>query len=93
MRAADLSLDGSSAGTVFVYEGRPSWLFMTVDGAPSGTYHVSMVTASGQSHWLGVCRVRNGSGSWGTTVDVPLGQLDHVRMHGVGLPTLTASFR
>lgn len=93
MRAADLALDGSSAGSVFVYQGRPSWVFMAVDGIESGTYHVRMVTTDGESRWIGECQVRNGSGSWGTTVDVPLQRVAQVVMYASGLPTLSADFR
>jgi hypothetical protein len=38
---------GSRGGHVFAYQGEPSWVFMTVDGAPSGYYGVTMVTDDG----------------------------------------------
>ena len=89
-RAAELEDGGAGRGHVFAYEGRPSWLFVTVEGAPSGSYHVRLVDAEGHSSWIGVCTVRNGAGSWGTTVDVPIRDVVHVRMTGDHLPTLEA---
>jgi hypothetical protein len=93
LRAADLEIDGTSSGNVFAYAGRPSWLFVTVDGAPPGTYHVRLVGTDGQSQWIGTCTVRDGSGSWGTTVDMPIRSVDRVEMFGSGLPTMTADLR
>jgi len=92
-RAAELEDGGAGRGHVFAYEGRPSWVFVTVDGAPSGTYHVRLVDAEGRSSWIGVCTVRDGSGSWGTTVDVPIRDVARVEMGGDRLPTLQADFR
>ena len=59
-------------------------------GRPSGSYHVRLVDADGRSAWIGVCTVRNGTGSWGTTVDVPIRDVVHVQMTGDHLPTLEA---
>jgi hypothetical protein len=80
---------GVEAGHVFAYEGRPSWIFMTVEGAPSGAYAVTLVTDDGGVHDLGWCRVRNGTGAWGTAVDVPIDSIDHLEMSWAGT-TLTA---
>ena len=92
-RAAELEDGGAGRGHVFAYEGRPSWVFVTVDGAPSGTYHVRLMDAEGRSSWIGVCTVRDGTGSWGTTVDVPIRDVARVEMGGDRLPTLQADFR
>jgi hypothetical protein len=93
LRAADLTVDGASTGDVFAYQGRPSWLFVTVDGAGSGTYDVRLVTTDRRTRWIGECTVSNGSGSWGTTVDLPIRQVDRVEMYREGLPTMVADFR
>src|SRR6478752_6819412 len=93
MTAAALRVDGGATrGTVFGYEGRPSWVFITVAGVDSGRYHVRLVTTAGHSVWIGRCEVRDGSGSWGTDVALPLREVDHVEMYGDGLPTLRADF-
>jgi hypothetical protein len=91
LRAGDLTVDGTTTGNVFAYEGKPSWVFVTVEGATSGTYHVELVTSDGHSRWLGLCKVRDGAGSWGTTVDVPVGSVERVEMFGDGLPTMSAT--
>ncbi len=92
-RAAGLEDAGARRGHVFAYEGRPSWMFVTVEGAPSGTYHVRLVDADGRSSWIGTCVVKNRSGSWGTTVDVPIRDVDRLELTGAGLPTLRADLR
>ena len=91
-RAAGLEDGGADRGNVFAYEGRTSWVFVTVEGTPSGTYHVRLVDSDGRASWIGVCTVRNGTGSWGTTVDVPIRDVAGVEMGGDGLPTLRADF-
>jgi hypothetical protein len=93
LRASELTVNGTSAGGVFAYDGRPSWLFVNVDNANSGTYHVRLVTNDGRSLWIGACTVRDGTGSWGTTVDLPIESVDHVEMSRQGLPTLVADFQ
>jgi hypothetical protein len=93
LRAAVLtSGSGSGAGHVFAYQGKPSWVFMTVEGAPSGDYDVTLVTRDGRVHSIGECWVRDGRGSWGTTVDAPVDAIDRIEMSGDGGPTLTAEF-
>ena len=90
-RAAGLEDGGARRGHVFAYEGRPSWVFVTVEDAPSGTYHVRLVDADGRASWIGVCGVRNGTGSWGTTVNVPIRDVARLELTGAGLPTLRAT--
>lgn len=94
LRAATLvSVAGRESGHVFAYEGKPSWVFMTVADAPSGTYRVRLVTRDGRAHDLGDCWVRNGRGSWGTSVGQPIDTLARVEMTGPAGSELTASFR
>ena len=64
---------------------------MTVEGAPSGDYAMTLVTNDGTVHDLGWCAVRDGTGAWGTTVPVPAHTIDHVEMRDGGT-TLTARF-
>jgi len=92
LRAAALDgADGESAGHVFAYQGNPSWVFVTVDGAASGVHRVRYVTEDGRSHPLGVCMVRDGHGSWGTAIDVPVYAVDSVELVHRG-STLAADF-
>jgi hypothetical protein len=80
-------------GQVFAYQGKanPSWVFVSVNGAPSGRHRVRYVTEDGRSHPLGWCRVRDGQGSWGTNLDVPVYALDRVELVHDG-HTLSATF-
>jgi hypothetical protein len=92
LRAAPLVGSGNTeAGHVFAYEGNPSWVFVTVRDAPSGVHRVRYVTEDGRSHPLGVCTVRDGRGSWGTALDVPVYAVDRVELVQKG-HTLTADF-
>lgn len=91
--AVDLEIDGASTGTVFAYQGRPSWVFVSVDDAPPGTYHVRLVGTDGRATWLGTCTVREDTGSWGVTVDLPIRSVDRVEMFGPRLPTMVANLR
>jgi hypothetical protein len=93
LRAADLNADGTTLGNVFAYQGDPSWLFVTVESGNSGTYPVRLVTTDGRSLDVGVCTVRNGSGAWGTTVDVPVRSIERIELLRDGLPTMVADLR
>ena len=93
LRAADLRFDGADSGNVFAYEGQPSWLFVTVEDAPPGTYHVRLISTDGRARWIGTCTVRDGTGAWGTTVEIPIRSVDRVEMFGERLPTIVADFQ
>lgn len=81
LRAAPLVGRGSTeAGHVFAYQGNPSWVFVTVADAPSGVHRVRYVTEDGRRRPLGWCTVRDGQGSWGTAIDVPVYAVDRVEL-------------
>ncbi len=65
---------------------------MTVEDAPSGTYDVTLVTDDGRVRDIGDCWVRDGRGSWGTTVAVPIGTVDRVEMRSSDGGTVAATF-
>jgi hypothetical protein len=84
---------GRDVGTVFAYEGDPSWLFVTIDGAPvSGEYRVQLVTADHRSIDIGWCDVSDGHGSWGRTVRVPVGDIRRIDLEPPTGATLQARF-
>ena len=91
--ASLLTATHHSVGNVFLYTGGSPWLFMSVEDAPNGTYHVRLVSTDGRTQWLGTCTVRDGTGSWGTSVDLPIRSVDRVEMFGARLPTIVASLR
>ena len=81
LRAAELTTDsGSEAGQVFAYLGPPSWLFVTVDGIPSGDYRVRAIDDDGHATDIGYCWVRDGKGSWGASVDVSLDTVERIEL-------------
>ena len=90
-KAASLGNEQDPDGHVFAYQGNPSWVFVTMEDAPSGSYRVRYVTDDGHTEWIGVCRVQDGQGSWGTAIDVPLYSVDRVELVHRGR-TLSADF-
>jgi hypothetical protein len=56
----------------------------------SGSYPVRLVTTDGRTIQVGVCTLRDGTGSWGTTVDMPIGQIDRIELVRKGSPTMVA---
>jgi hypothetical protein len=92
LRAAHLvAASGEPAGHVFAYQGKPSWVFMTVDGVPTGNYDVTLVTDDGRQHDLGTCWVRDARGSWGTAIDVPVSTVERLEMRAADGTVIAAS--
>jgi len=53
-----LSQDGDRAGTLFLYQGRPSWGLLTVTSGPGdGSYAVTVRERDGSLHVTGSCDV------------------------------------
>jgi anti-sigma factor RsiW len=60
LRAAD----GTGTGTVFLYDGNPSWLLVSLSSAPvDGAYEVVVVHIDGLRYAIGACQVSGGSGT------------------------------
>lgn len=84
-----LAPDGTSAGTVFFYEGEPSWLFVVVRAAPEpGTYSVVVQTDSTTTN-VGTCLVEETTCSVGTAIDSHVYSVEEIRLEAGGV-TLTA---
>jgi hypothetical protein len=80
-----------AAGTVFLYDGDPSWVFVVVEDAPAGTYDV-VVTAEGRTSSVGSCTVEAGSGcSTGATLDLSLRDLEDISLVAADGTTLRAA--
>jgi hypothetical protein len=61
-----------NVGKLFVSDGRPSSMVLTVDYLPSnGTYTLELRSRSGHAQRLGSVRVDEGRGSWHGVIDVP----------------------
>jgi hypothetical protein len=71
--------DGRQVGTVFGYQGSPSWMFYALDGGyRDGVYSEEIVTRSGRSITLPPFRLV--AGSWGIATPVPLRDIARVRL-------------
>jgi putative zinc finger protein len=93
LSAADLSTAVEpSAGHVFAYQGTPSWVFITIDSAPSsGRFQVQLITDH-RTIDVGWCQVTSGKGAWGTTIQVPIGEIRRIQLSRAGIPSMSAHF-
>jgi len=74
--------DGTRAGTVFAYQGSPSWLFYVLDGRyRAGAYREQIVTRSGRTVSLPPFRLV--SATWGVAIPVPVRDVAVVRLIAV----------
>ncbi|GAA4244893.1 hypothetical protein [Dactylosporangium darangshiense] len=83
LKAARLSTGtGSPAGTVFLYQGTPSWLLVTVVDGGDGRYEIVAVDRAGAAHAVGWCEIRNRSGTAGYRIDVPVSSVAEIQLRG-----------
>lgn len=69
LRAAALSAHGHAWGQAFVYEGKRSWVFVSMSwDVPDGEYRVVLDRSDGPSDTVGSLHLVDGEGSTGTTV-------------------------
>jgi hypothetical protein len=69
LRAAPLVSRGHTWGQAFVYEGKQSWVFLSMSwDVPDGAYRVVLDRSDGPSLTVGMIRLHHGEGSAGTTV-------------------------
>lgn len=95
--ASFVSVGGSSAGQtvgkVFVYQGNPRWLYMSVDMGPSdGTVTCQVVGTDGRVTTIGSFQLADGYGAWGSPDPGYLGALRGARLvaaNGTVLATAT----
>lgn len=74
---------GSRAGTVFFYEGNPSWLMVSLFGAPvDGAYDMVVHDRDGASYTGDTCEVENGVGMDGYRLFQPVGAIASVELIG-----------
>jgi hypothetical protein len=80
LRTASFGVDDPATRTV-AYDGDPSWLLVMVDGGvPDGEYAVVCDYQGGWSLSPGKVTVRDGRGTWSTTVNRTLSDLTDVRL-------------
>ena len=65
--AALLSASHQNVGEVFVYNGDPRWMYMSVDmGVSNGTVTCQLESADGHLRTIGSFKLTDGYGSWGS---------------------------
>jgi hypothetical protein len=81
LQAAPLVNHGRSMGTVLVYAGNPTWLFMSMDDPQAqGTLHCQVVLDDGRPVTLGAFWLSDGKGAWAASVDAPAGRIRQARV-------------
>jgi hypothetical protein len=94
LSAAPLLLaGGAETGTVFAYDGSPSWIYITFRSAPpQGRYDVRLQTRDGRRLALRPFTARPGGTAWGSTIQVPIEQIQKLEFMRSNVPIMTASF-
>jgi hypothetical protein len=92
LRAVRLTTgSGVDAGTVFFYQGRPSWMLVSVTSAPAdGAYDMVVTDRAGTDHSVGVCRVTDGTGTTGYQLPARVADITAVALNGPGGVRLSA---
>jgi len=77
----------TEVGKVYGYEGKPSWVLVTVDessgpSVPDGSYALQVVTGDGGRIDLRRLAVKDGSGSAGGAIPIDFGDVAEVRLVG-----------
>jgi hypothetical protein len=93
--AAPLQGTRGRVGTVFGYQGQPSWVMVTLQASvqEEGRFRVQVVTRDGRYLPLGDAVLGGAKGTWGGQLPVDLSALHELRFVGSdGQPTLTATF-
>jgi hypothetical protein len=92
--AALLSASHQTAGKIFLYQGSPRWLYMSVNmPTGNGTVICQVESRGGHITTVGSFRLTGGSGYWGNPVPPTQGPLTGARLVGPGGTVLaTASF-
>lgn len=70
--AALTTASHQTIGTIFLYNGRPGWLYMNVDiGSGNGTIICQLEGRDGSITTIGSFRLTGGYGSWGSPEPLP----------------------
>ncbi|MDR0343095.1 MAG: hypothetical protein LBI49_08210, partial [Nocardiopsaceae bacterium] len=79
--AAALRGQAGTLGTVYGYQGNPSWLFATVHMPGSGAqrYHVQLITRDGQRLAAGSAVLGGHRSTWGAQIPMDLAKLAQLR--------------
>lgn len=90
--AAPVEGPGGRVGTVFGYEGQPSWVVMTLgSGTPGQAFRIDAVTDNGRRLPLGE-ETLGGGDVWASRLPVALSTVRELRFEGTDGSQLVASF-
>ncbi len=94
LSAAPLLLaGGAETGTLFAYQGSPSWVYVTFRSAPpQGRYEVRLLTRDGRRLPLRGFSATSSATAWGSTVRVPIQEIQKIEFVSSGIPVMTATF-
>jgi hypothetical protein len=82
---------GAHTGTVFLYQGTPSWLLVSLVSAPAdGEYRMTVVDRDGVAHPSGACQVDQGAAVEGYYVYESVSDIAEVQLNGPDGIRLTA---
>ena len=88
-----LAAGGGETGTVFAYEGKPAWVYVTFRSTPApGRYEVRLVTTDGRRLTLRPFTATPDSIAWGSTIRVSVEQIERIEFSRADVPMMTARF-
>lgn len=94
--AAPIRGPTGTLGTVFGYQGQPSWLFATVNLPTGGPerFDVRLVTRDGRNVPLGSAVLDGAHGTWGAGIPVDLTEVTQLRFEAAsGQTTMVGYFK
>ncbi|HEY5439283.1 MAG TPA: zf-HC2 domain-containing protein [Acidimicrobiales bacterium] len=81
MDQRNLELNGHNVGSVVAYRGSPPWMFVTLDApATVSSVRCTVVTTTGARQFVGTFALKNGEGSWGTSLPVAFTSVRNVQL-------------
>jgi hypothetical protein len=84
---------GAEQGTVFAYQGAPSWLYVTFRSAPRpGHYDACLVTKDGRRFQLRPFEAGENAYAWGSTIRVQVREISTIEFARSGVTVMTARF-
>jgi hypothetical protein len=73
--------DARAAGTVFLYQGNPSWLLLTISAAPTdGPYDIVAIDRRGAAHPVGTCHVAGRTVTAGYELPLPVAEITQIQV-------------
>jgi hypothetical protein len=84
---------GAEQGTVFAYQGKPSWLYVTFRSMPRpGHYDTHLVTKDGRRFALRAFEAGQNAYAWGSTIKVEVREISTIEFARSGVTVMTARF-